>query len=411
MAFLFILLLGITIANTQTTYAAVSECDPNDTTCLTDDSGTTDDGTTTDDGGATDDGSTTDDIPDNCDTLGCDSNTDDGGATDDYSSIPYGYAVANSDYTRIEYVEGVWYGIIDITDLSLTAAFTGSGAFDSDPNYMNVIGISLTRELTYLKSVKVEFVTKDSCQGWFTFFGCIGSTTPSYEGVRTIHNTSENDTFSNVYFGSNEEEIITGNDDYDYYLYVRDDAYDHIKVLELEFKLTAAEVTDLELDIQQQFNDEAETILNNPLLTDEQQDTQIAALIEEYDSWPDLDTETIFIAAPTCELDNCETDDDSIVPDSQDFLSEEWFQQRFDNFLDKLLTILLIVLGGISAATITGVIAFILVKGSVDLGLSAFKGTVLSIIKISGYWGNVILDGLIKIFSAIPKGIAAIFKK
>lgn len=314
---------------------------------------------------------------------------------EDYSSI-----ADNSEYDRIEKIDGIWYGVIEVTDLYVDTAFIGVG------RYMNVIGISFSRDLLQLAQIEYDYTTLETCTGWLTVLGCIGDMKDSYSDTKILNDKYNTNDFIDFLNGDN---IIEGNDDYDYYLYVQDDPYEFITVIKFSYILTSQEVIDLRLDIQEQYEIEKNIVLNNPLLTADERLVLIVALIEEYKDYQ-IDFDELMTSI--CIGDECTAYNTGGVAGSEslDWL-EEWTENFEEKIADFLLTAGLVIIGvltsGVIVYMITYAIAKSIMKGTGNIAKGGFKFT-----KTSGnYWGKALANGIAAFFSNIGTGIKNIFSR
>ena len=218
--------------------------------------------------------------------------------TDDTTDIPYEYAVANSEYVRIEKVDGVWYGIIMIENYQILPLPMGNG-----------ILLKLSRDLQQLYSVQFDYTTLKDCNGLWAWTLCIGDKIEPYEGTEIVYDLDRDGSLAD--WLTTDEIVEWDGPDYDYWLFTNVfEPIDTVFNIRLDMVLTDVEVIDLRLDIQDQFDDEVEQILLNDFLTDEDRDVQIAGLVDEYSEYT-IDFDERITAVPSCECEECVFESDA----------------------------------------------------------------------------------------------------
>lgn len=301
-----------------------------------------------------------------------------------------------SEYTRIEKIEGIWYGVIDVTDLNVSSAWYGIDA------YMSVIGITFTRDTQNLQQIVIDYVTVDnSCTGIVAFDKwCLGSTADSYEDTIILNNEYNTSDFLDFLRG---DEIIVGNDDYDYYLYIDGPEVASVTVVQFTYILADQEVIDLRLDIQEQYEMEKQIILNNPILTDEEKLIQIVALIEEYKEYQiDFNDEITSI----CIGEQCTAINENPISDSLEDIN--WLDGAIDDIISAIFSFLILMGSAIAGIGFVAVIAYLLVvkatktTGNVTLGFGKASA------KSGMFWGNKVGTGILLFFTTIWEGIKAL---
>lgn len=341
------------------------------------------------------------------------------GSTDDGdNNTDYEYAVENSDYDRIVIIDGIWYGIINVSDTWVAPRISGA---DYTEFY-----IQFTRDLSELKSLTYDYILEDYCTGLEIGNICVlGDKVSGETGTEQVFNKYVDGSFREALttkdnIGSiriNDVEDLNSRhnmsfdvDNHDFY-YIRSTFPDEIKevtILSFEFRLTVAEIVDLKLDIQTQFNNEAEAIIDNPLYTQAQKEDLISALLIEYDAYQNIDTDTVFESF--CIGEQCTAENDNSTPTVtiDDILENGTLWERIEAYiLNFVLICISMLLGGIAAYALTLYITKSIGKGSKAIGLGFW-----SIISTSGrFWGENMLKGTAAAFSAVGNGIKALFRK
>jgi len=309
-----------------------------------------------------------------------------------------------SGYERIEKIDGIWYGVIDITDIYVASTFFALNDFESV--YMNVIGITFTRDTQNLEQIEIDYVTvQDSCLGVVAFDKyCIGSTADSYEGTYILNNSYNSSNFLDFLRG---DEIYVGDDEYDYYLYIEGPELASVTVVKFTYVLTHDEVDDLRLDIQEQYELEYQMILENPLLTADEKLIQIVALMEEYKDYEiDYDQEMTSICIEGIH-ENCT----AINLDTTADLSTDPFADMPDwakNMVTSLLKGVGILVGAVAGVSFVGIIAYMFVKKGLETtGSAALTGTKLSI-KSGSWWGSMFGTGVLAVLGTVVVGIKSL---
>lgn len=337
----------------------------------------------------------------------------DGDQIDD-GTDSYDYAVTNSDYDRIEKIDGIWYGIINVTETWIGPRTTGQN--------FNTFYLQFTRDLQELVSVSYDYVLSDYCSGYELFGACLtGEVVNNETGSIIAYNKYEDGSFLDRLTTSDEIGTSTNVDvemvnstfgknfdtSIDTFYFIRTPFNEELKsvtVVEFSYILTEQELIDLRLDIQEQFDNEAETILENDLLTQEEQDLLMQDLIAQYEQY-EIDTDEVLTS--TCEGDQC-TDVNEDATDSQtlDDIIANSIIQKIQNFIIKFSLAVAGIIGIGIAAYLTAIyITKSAFKTTGFIGLGSLK----IIKKSGGFWGNALFNGTVTFIKSIGKGLKAIF--
>ncbi len=325
---------------------------------------------------------------------------------DDYTSL-----ADNSGYTRIEKINGVWYGVINITSTKLEWINDSRGRgnrlyvdFDRD-----------TQELVYvnLKGIAIPY-----CTGIEWMSKCwTGEIITDREISVEIYNNYESDTLRD-FFGMDTIITIDSNDPYygiyDYMIHVRTDVIytgvdlqlKSVTILEYTYILTEQEIIDLRLDLQEQYEEEREIIVSNPITTNEEKDIQLADLHDEYVEFEiDFDEEiTSICIGEHCTAINTESEDDLVEGD-------EWLSLLEGKIQDWILKTAIIITGMFLSGTLIYITVYIFINKVINAtGTIAFGG-LKSIGRSGTFWGDNIWRGFTTVLSNIGKGISAIFSR
>lgn len=311
-----------------------------------------------------------------------------------------------SGYERIEKIDGIWYGVIDITDIYVDSQFYALDNFKSV--YMSIIGISFTRDTQDLIQIEIDYVTvQDSCLGIVAFNKyCIGSKADSYEGTYILNNKYNSNDFLDFLRG---DEIYAGDEEYDYYLYIsKGPELASITVVKFTYILTHLEVDNLRLDIQEQYEIEFQMILDNPLLTDSEKGNQILSLMEEYREYEiDFNKEMTSICIEGIH-ENCTAINLDTTADLPNFDPTDPFADMPDwasNIVTSILKGVGIMVGAVAGISIVGILAYIFVRKAISTtGSVALTGTKLTA-RSSMWYGSKIAIGILAILSIIGNGI------
>ena len=184
------------------------------------------------------------------------------------------------EYDRIFKRNGVWYGIIEVTDISLSE---WNCTMANGRCYQSRIMLNFSRELERLTSVTYDFTAKDSCRGVNLFGFCIGSWETGQSGTHTAFEKDRHGPFVQFILNSSEIQRAFGTS-YDFQI-ITPMTYgplESVEIIQFTFVLTDAEVESVLASIQEQYDAEVELILNTPGLTDAQRQQLLDQLNLEY---------------------------------------------------------------------------------------------------------------------------------
>lgn len=247
------------------------------------------------------------------------------------------------DYDRIFKRNGIWYGIIDITNTQLSEWNCFNGRCSQSRILLN-----FSRELERLSSITYDFVEKDSCRGVNLFGFCLGTWVPGESGTHTAFDNPRHGAFTQWVLNSSEIQRAFGSPfDFQIITPLQYGPLESVEVVRFTFVLTNEEVESVLEQMQEQYDSEVQRILTMPGLTDAQRQDRLELLNIEYATFTIEFQEEL---TSECVGDHCFVDDPSpqfpsfnpIAP-IQRLLGEygQWF-------LDNLLTsIIFIILGGL----------------------------------------------------------------
>lgn len=242
-------------------------------------------------------------------------------------------------YDRICKKDGVWYGILKITDRELiTVETTGK-----DPE--NMLYISFSRNLKELTSIVLEYETETSCVYFNTPFGCfLGEEVSSVKDTIVVDNIqSLPETLDNFLFGdvlsidSYDGDDPFVNYEYDYRITVSNPVkFKSVNILEFYYVLTNAEVDAINGDIQAQYDREVDYILHDGGLSLESKQLALDILNQEYSSYTiEYDEEINSLCLENnCYVENSVSqDENNFFPSLADFLKIGSFKELMLNIL------------------------------------------------------------------------------
>ena len=308
----------------------------------------------------------------------------------------YEYATTNSDYNRIyKDSQGLWYGVIEITDSMVTV---WNCSYNKCTN--NAIYLSFSRDLEELVSIKFDYTLKTYCDGFPLLGLCIGTKIESEEGSEEVFNKYTDGSFM---------EFITNNDgivnidytDYDYRIITEESNEIYtVEIIKFTYILTEAEIIDLRLDIQEQYDEELAIIVDNDILTPDEVTEQIEILEDEYSEYEiDFGEEM----TSECVGDGCFVE--SVTDESS------WLDGFWEKLFEVLIQVAIVAGGFIASGTIIIMIGYLLLNKAVKLSGQATIGS-LKMMKDSGvYWGETTAKGIGYFFSTVFKGITSIFTR
>jgi|GEM_PF-3328569 len=294
------------------------------------------------------------------------------------------------EYERLEKIDGVWYGIIHITEVHLT--YLAVGAETSGTS----IYIKLDRELKDLVQITFDYEIVEYCRvvkifGWCPIVG------EAEEGTITIIDEERG-----------LEETIEPSEltDFDYRIKPQDSKrYDNVTAVDFKYILTDQEVINVNAEIKLQFINELEGILNNPLDTQEEKNAKIALLHAEYlDYHIDYDE----ILTSICEGEAC-TGYNETPPDLTD--RPGWLDGFEEKIGDFMLRVGLIFGGLVTSGMIIYTTGYILLNKTIKGSGALLLGLFYSIRRVGRFWGEKITEGLYLFVKNVGKGLKTIFTK
>jgi hypothetical protein len=309
-------------------------------------------------------------------------------ATTNYEYEYTKYAEA-SDYERIEKYLGKWYGVIQVTNTKLEYVdWVGSPG-------INNLYIQFDRDVELLDSIKIDYVTEDYCSGinaWL--IGCTRGFEESYEGTSEIYNKSRDGSLLEIL--TLDTITTTVIDDYDYVIFMRDTVpYKNVDVVEFTYILTAAEIEELKLDIQEQYESEFDLINDNDILSDEKKEVMILQLNTEYEEY---DVSYGELMTSDCVGDAYSVDSDNSTSDSDAPL---WVQ----NIINTVIAAFTAILSAFLAVSVIGIIAYMLIKWFLKLTGETAIYSIKVTTKAGAWWGKQFATGIIELLNIIVSGI------
>jgi hypothetical protein len=302
------------------------------------------------------------------------------------TNVHYDYTkyAENSEYERIEKISGIWYGVIEVTASEVTWLDDAGFAYGG----FNTILIKYSRELENLNEITIKYTTKDYCFGPEVVGICIGTTTESYTETETIYNKQDDGSF--LEYLTLDKITTTANANYDYAIFIKGEPIDIVEIISFKYVLTDAEIDLLRLDIQEQYEQELNLILNNAVLTDEERSDLINQLNQEYAAYQiDYGEEM----ESYCVGDGCiaEAEDDTPA----------WAKALADKALKAITYVFGILLGGAALAMIISNLTGRIVDTATDMTTSVAK----SAIKAGAWWGTQFANGILFILKPLLKGL------
>lgn len=313
------------------------------------------------------------------------------------TDVPYSGYAERSEYDRIEKVDGIWYGVITINDFELLKASTVNcmGYFCDS---RNEIYLNFSREVEQVSEITYQYQFEDYCEGTEFLGICFGDrVSPDYE-VTTVYNRYEDGSLieilsleqDNIVKLSEDFTLWTNNQPYDFLIKSdTNEDYDEVKLLTFILILTEAEIAELKLDIQAQYEQEYNNIINDSSLTEIEKQSQVNLLNSEYAEYDiNFGDEMEVPCVGDCEID---------LPDEEHPV-EDWIDKFFSNLdlrFEKLIEY--IVIGSI-IAVITGLAIYQVAKSIVDSIIKAIAEGILTILRVIGkaiwYWVELLVSGI-----------------
>jgi|GEM_PF-3060878 len=331
------------------------------------------------------------------------------------SDVPYSGYAERSDYDRIEKVDGIWYGVITASETRIFAVnetpelpFTNIPIINNSDTYHYFVEFKLTRATQYLKSITIDF----SIDAYCPYFTCLfGGREDAYSGTRTF--TYDESSLGLEEGTTLEEAFGDGNitasidEQYEYVVNLdhttKNEVSDStIKILEFTYVLTDAEVQELMLDVQAQYEQEYYQIITNDFLTDTEKQNAINMLNQEYS---DYDVNFGEEMTSPCVGDGCE--------DELDGAPELPYIGGLDTLLEKVLAglglnvdnLVEYLVIGIIITIITGLTLYQMAKSILDSIIKAIAEGILTILRAIGkavwFWIEMLISGINSTLSTI----------
>lgn len=316
------------------------------------------------------------------------------------SDVPYSGYAERSDYDRIEKVDGVWYGVLTIDDYVLLPPVSG-------PMFArNEIYLRFTREVDAVIDITYEYKQKDKCLGVYILGTCIG--------VKTTYEYETEQVFNKFEDGSLRELLALTQDniqklDDDFTLYMNNEHYDFliktetsqpigdIKIIQFTLVLTDEEVSQLRLDIQDQYEQEYREIINNSFLTSTEKQSLINSLNAEYSEYEIDFGEEMNVP---CVGDECEY----TVPEEETLL-DRLIREFLENLDGRLANYAKYFVIAVIATIIASLTAYQLAKSLFESAVKAAANGVMHIIeaimKAIWFYIEALVSGIASILNSI----------
>lgn len=316
-----------------------------------------------------------------------------------YDDQEYIEVEAIDDYDRIYKLNGIWYGVINVEDILLLPPVNNDGP--------NSISVKLSRETTHLTSITYDFITVDHCDGTGlnNSWGCIGTFIPSYSDNETVYERDRNGLFNEYIFGNNAGIKTSSSSDYDYEIFSDTHiTFKSVEVVTFTYVLTNVEVDNVMANIQTQYNQEYNYILNHPDKTDTEKNALIQALNAEYAEYEITYGEEL---TSPCVGDECYTEH----PEVDNSLNTiwEWLSSFLDDYaswaINNLLSaIVFLILGGVFIKALAQAI----VSKAFEAGTSVIGHMFNGLVAIVSIFFTTLFTGVFAIFDYLLAGITAL---
>ncbi|AIO19261.1 hypothetical protein KQ51_01384 [Candidatus Izimaplasma bacterium HR1] len=252
------------------------------------------------------------------------------------------YVTTEGTYHRIEYDEttGKWHGVSYITDINIMYDHLLGGWTRFD--------IKFSRDLKSLNSILLTYTTQRTCT---TFFGiCIPGTVEEADEERLFY---ENTVDDELWYQEADNITYYGNIplvgerptdlDYDYSikLYGETRDIDTLEILEFEYVLTDAEIDQLQIDIQDQYDYEVTQIETDHGLSLAEKQELLSSLNDEYNAIPEIEYDMVFQEICLETDENCR----EVLPPTEESTAPTINDLSFTTFKDILKKVVFIVIG------------------------------------------------------------------
>ena len=332
----------------------------------------------------------------------------------------YSYAINNSDYDRIyQDDQGKWHGVISVTETHLFTVNNDSPLVSLDfTSYMYFVEIAFSRETKQLYEIQLSFTREAYCS--YRVFFCVSSE-PEFSERKTYSydeasiGLEESKDIGEVFGDGSITRSIDPNYDWviDLHHTTTKDIDATVEVIDFYYILTDAEIIDLKLDIQEQFDEELSIIISNPILSPDERDQQIAQLQDEYADYEDsLDFDVLMYSdcVGDCYDEHEGTSIEDIGEDITDLINDSSsIPQGWKSLIIEALKIIGKVLAGIfSAAGLAYAIYYLTKKGiatSIDTSFTIVKKILIS----GAWWGKQLAIGIWTIVETVGLGLKTIF--
>ncbi len=314
---------------------------------------------------------------------------DPGDTTDDDTDDPE-ETTSVDDYERIEKINGIWYGIIEVTDIYIEQYGLANSSI-----YLN-----LDRDLKSLVEIEFDYKVR-SCYGVRDGSSCWGIWGDYKTGTLIIENEIEDGTTSDIWFDSITNNILNDemNEQWDWVITSR--LVDIVDIIQFTYILTDEEVDSVNAEIKEQFLEEAQLIIDNSLLTEAEKLTQLAALELEYSEY-NLEYDELITSV--CVGDGCYGE--TTTPSNADDYPE-WYTDLLSTILKGVGYIVAAIMG-VSAV---GIIAYLIVSKLIKETGNATVFGIKAAVRSGGWWGANIGRGILAIIDTILLGIKSIFRR
>ena len=222
-----------------------------------------------------------------CVLLGSVNQTVQAGHQPHYSSsfTPSTTTLSTTDnYDRYEKIDGTWYGIIEVTDSELIST-------NRSVNY-NIIYLNFSRDTENLTSISYNYDYGGYCPTLtalsFGTWCLIGDYLEEDTGHETVYQEETVDmTFSNwITFQTSTANILKlpEGDKWDYLIRSEESLpFNKINIIEFTYRLTEAEVSAINDDIQAQYDNDLAGIMNDTTLSYAQKEHKVSELNLAYE--------------------------------------------------------------------------------------------------------------------------------
>ncbi len=310
-------------------------------------------------------------------------------------SFDYAELLANSDYDRIcKNKDGVWLGVINVKDPvyleehnCMYGVCTGSRFF-----------INFDRTVIDLIEITYNYTTMQEC---LDFFGwCAVEIEESHRGTKTVYDGNYDNPIVDSLINDDIQKTSWTNNDIQYDFIVQDGQtrYQSIEVISFKYILSKAEIDSLNLEIQAQYENELQIILNNDILSDIEKEAMIETLKQDYEG---------------LHVDYGEIMESACVPSVLNYWCTaeiEVEKPLFERISEFFIRVLLIFGGMITGALILYILATLTIKQGIKTTGDIGKGTLKFVAKSGNYWVSELQKAIGEFFKLLHSGVYKIFK-